>query len=258
MAVVTGAAMGLGAGIARMLAGQGACVALLDRAVGPAQALAAALRHEGREAAAFEADVADEASVQAAVAAARSALGPVAVLVNAAGVAASPGLPFSRNTAEDFDRTFDVNVKGMFFTAKACRDDLVACGRGRIVNLSSITGVISAPYMPAYTVSKAAVSSLTEVLARDLAPHGTTANAVCPGFVWTQMWERLGQTMADTDADRHGQDARDVFDGRVRALVPMGRPQTVDDVAASVAFVASDAAAHISGQVLGVDGGVTI
>ena len=258
VAVVTGAAMGLGGAVARLLAEQGAAVALLDRDGTAAEAHAVTLRADGLQARAWGCDVADEAQVQAAVVGARAALGPVAVLVNAAGITSAPGQPFTRSSSEDFDRTLAVNLKGAFFSASACHADLLASGRGRVVNLSSITGVISAPFMPAYTVSKAALISLTKVMARDLAPHGCTANAVCPGFIWTPLWQRLGATMAAADGPRQGADAQAVFDGRVQALVPMRRPQTLQDVAAMVAFLASDAAANVTGQVIGVDGGVTI
>ena len=258
VAVVTGAAMGLGGAVARLLAEQGAAVALLDRDGAAAEAHASTLRGDGLQAQAWGCDVADEAQVQAAVTGARAALGPVAVLVNAAGITSAPGQPFTRSSGEDFDRTLAVNLKGTFFTASACHADLLASGRGRVVNLSSITGVISAPFMPAYTVSKAALISLTKVMARDLAPHGCTANAVCPGFIWTPLWQRLGAQMAAIDGQRQGTDAQAVFDGRVQALVPMRRPQTLQDVAAMVAFLASDAAANVTGQVIGVDGGVTI
>jgi NAD(P)-dependent dehydrogenase (short-subunit alcohol dehydrogenase family) len=256
--VITGAAMGLGASIARMLADQGATVALLDREGDAVEALAATLRDLGYRAQAFQCDVADEVQVNRAIDAVRTDCGLVDVLVNGAGVASSPGQPYTRNDAADFDRTMAVNVKGMFFTAKACHGDIVACGRGRVINLSSITGLISAPFMPAYTVSKAAVISLTKVMARDLAPLGATANAVCPGFIWTPMWESLGRKMASIDGLRQGSDALAVFEGRVRTLVPMQRPQTLADVAAMVAFLASDAAANVTGQAVSVDGGVTI
>lgn len=258
VAVVTGAAMGLGGAVARMLAEQGAAVALLDRDADAAQGHAQTLRADGLQAQAWRCDVADESEVQAALAGARAVLGPVAVLVNAAGITSTPGQPFTRSGSEDFDRTLAVNLKGALFTASACHADLLASGRGRVVNLSSITGVISAPFMPAYTVSKAALISLTKVMARDLAPHGCTANAVCPGFIWTPLWQRLGAQMAAVDGTRHGGDAQAVFDGRVQSLVPMRRPQTLQDVAAMVAFLASDAAANVTGQVIGVDGGVTI
>ena len=136
--------------------------------------------------------------------------------------------------------------------------DIVGTGGdpyGAVVNVSSITGVISAPYMPAYSVSKAALISFTKVIARELAPQGITANAVCPGFIYTPMWDALGQTMAEREGHTNG---RAVFDQRVQTHVPMQRPQTADDVAHCVAFLCGDAARHITGQVIGVDGGVTI
>jgi NAD(P)-dependent dehydrogenase (short-subunit alcohol dehydrogenase family) len=134
----------------------------------------------------------------------------------------------------------------------AAREALLASKAGRIINISSVTGVISAPYMPAYSVSKAALISLSKVLARDLATAMVTVNAVCPGYIRTPMWGELVQRGASDQAQG------DVFDQRVRLHVPMQKPQTVEDVAACVGFLATDLACHITGQVIGVDGGVTI
>lgn len=255
VAWVTGAAAGIGREIAVHLHGLGASVAVVDRDADAARDLASALGERALHAAC---DVSSEEQVLAAVARTREELGPVDVLVNSAGITSGPGLPFTNNTEADWDRVWAVNVKAMFFTAKALADDLKASCQGRVVNISSITGVISAAYMPAYSVSKAAILSLTKVLARDLAPHGVTVNAVCPGFVWTPLWQSLGAQMARHSAGEQGSDARAVFDNRVKALVPMGTAQTVEDVAAAVAFFCSPAAGQVTGQWLGVDGGVTI
>ena len=258
-AVVTGGAMGLGAAVASLLAEQGARITLLDRDEAKAHQQADDFSERGFTACAVTCDVAEQSSVDSAVELARERHGPIQILVNCAGIAAAPGMPYTNISGDDFDRTMAVNVKGMFHTAKACHDDLIASAAGRIVNLSSITGVISAPYMPAYSVSKAAVISLTKVLARDLAPHHVTANAVCPGFIWTPMWEDLAKVMASAEGSADpAADATKVFEQRVKTHVPMGRAQSATDVAAMVVFLSSDAAANITGQVVGVDGGITI
>ena len=141
---------------------------------------------------------------------------------------------------------------------QAARPWLLASPAGRIVNVSSITGVIAAPYMPPYSVSKAALNAWTRVLARELAPHHIAVNAVCPGFIWTPLWEKLGDEMARHSQGGQGDDGAAVFAQRVRQHVPMQRPQTAEDVAYLVAFLCSGAAANITGQIIGVDGGVTI
>lgn len=256
--VVTGAGAGIGRAIARMLAAQGAHVALLDRKPQAATTEAASIGASGGQAIGIECDVSNETQVIAAIDAAKQAHGAPDIVVNSAGIASNPGMPFTNNSEADWDRTLAVNVKGAFFVCKAAAEGLKQSGRGRIVNISSITGVISAAYMPPYSVSKAALISLTKVLARDLAPAGVAVNAVCPGFVWTPMWEKLGTTMAQASQGAQGSTAETVFDGRIKQHVPMGRPQSAEEVAALTAFLCSDAAANITGQVIGVDGGVTI
>lgn len=272
-AIVTGAGAGIGRAIAHMLAAQGAAVALLDRDTAAATREAAAMRAGGGTARAFGCDIALEAGVIKAVAQASAAHAGIDIVVNSAGIASNPGMPFTNNTEADWDRTLAVNVKGAFFVCKAAADGLRHSKHGRIVNISSITGVISAAYMPPYSVSKAALISFTKVLARDLAAQGITANAICPGFVWTPLWEKLGAVMAQAGAVQGsaesgsgsgsqsgsaGSNAQEVFAARIKRHVPMGRPQSAEEVAALAAFLCSDAAANITGQVIGVDGGVTI
>jgi len=251
VALVTGAGAGLGQAIAHALGALGARVAALDINQEACAQTAAAMPH----AMAVACDVANNAAVQQAVHQVLSAWGQIDIVVNCAGVASAPGMPFTDCSPEDWQRTLNINLMGAVHVCAATRRALLASNAGRVVNVSSITGVISAPYMPAYSVSKAALISLTKVIARELAPQGITANAVCPGFIYTPMWDALGQTMAEREGHTNG---RAVFDQRVQTHVPMQRPQTATDVAHCVAFLCGDAARHITGQVIGVDGGVTI
>lgn len=256
-AVVTGAGAGLGRAIAIALAQQGAQVALLDRDAASAEESARQVRQAGGHASVHVCDVAQGQQVHEAVAQAAAA-GGLDIVVNGAGVASAPGMPFTNNTEADWDRTLAINLKGAVHVCQAARPWLLASPAGRIVNVSSITGVIAAPYMPPYSVSKAALNAWTRVLARELAPHHIAVNAVCPGFIWTPLWEKLGDEMARHSQGGQGDDGAAVFAQRVRQHVPMQRPQTAEDVAYLVAFLCCSAAANITGQIIGVDGGVTI
>jgi NAD(P)-dependent dehydrogenase (short-subunit alcohol dehydrogenase family) len=256
--VVTGAGSGIGRAIATTMAAIGASVAVIDRDERRAADAAVTITRGNGIAMPVCCDVSDENQVVRAIDSVRHQFGAIGVLINSAGVTCEPGMPFTNNTESDWDRTLSTNVKGMFFMAKAAAPDMIARRDGRIVNISSITGVISAAFQPPYSVSKAAVNSLTKVLARDLAPHGVAVNAVCPGFVWTELWEELGPRMVKASGGVHGQSAREVFQNRIDTLVPMRREQTVAEIAATVAFLCSAAARNITGQIISVDGGVTI
>lgn len=255
-ALVTGAGAGLGQAIARALASLGARIAVLDLSDQGALNTVASLEGKGHQAIAC--DVADAAAVDRAVTQVLRTAKRLDIVVNSAGVTSRPGMPFTNNTDADWDRVWDINVKGAVHVCGSSRTALIDSGHGRIVNISSVTGVISAAYMPPYTVSKAALISLTKVLARELAPQHVTSNAVCPGFIWTPLWQDLGAQMSAHDRQGQGESAQEVFLGRVRQHVPMQRPQTCEDVADAVAFLCSGAAGNITGQVLGIDGGVTI
>jgi NAD(P)-dependent dehydrogenase (short-subunit alcohol dehydrogenase family) len=248
-AVVSGGGKGLGRAIAQGLAAQQARVHVLDIDVTAAEETAQACQGH-----AMGCDVADATQVRDCFA----KIGEVDFLINNAGVVSGPGQPFTNNTDEDWDRTFAINVKSIRNTAAAVNEQMRARKDGRIVNISSITGVIAAPFMPPYSVSKSAANGLTRVLARDFAPFGVTVNAICPGFVWSPLWEDLGEVMAEASGGAQGVNAQEVFQGRIDTLVPMKRPQSPEEIAATVAFFCSEGARNITGQILSVDGGITI
>ncbi|MDG1531625.1 MAG: SDR family NAD(P)-dependent oxidoreductase [Paracoccaceae bacterium] len=252
VAVVTGAAKGIGQEIARTLAKAGARVALVD--VDLASAREIALEIGGM---AYACDVTDKAAVEATAREIQSDMGAVRYLINNAGIVSPPGDPFTENSEEDWDKTFAVNVKGGIFWAGALKSDLEA-QQGRIVNITSIVGVIAAPFLPPYSVSKSAANGMTRVLARQFASKQVTVNAIAPGYVWSPLWEDLGMDIAKASDCAFGENATDVFQGRVDSLVPMKRAQTPEDIAACTAFLCSDLAKNITGQIIGVDGGITI
>jgi meso-butanediol dehydrogenase/(S,S)-butanediol dehydrogenase/diacetyl reductase len=167
-------------------------------------------------------------------------------------------MPFTNNTEEDWDRTFAVNTKSVFLTCKAIAPHFIERKAGRIVNIASIAGPISAPTMPPYSVAKMGVITLTRIIAKELAPHGVTVNAICPGVLWTDFWQKLAAHLAETNPVFKGMTARQVFDKRVADITPMKREQTPEDIGWAAVFLASDEARNITGQSLNVDGGVVM
>lgn len=258
-AIVTGAGSGIGRAIAVDLARKGKKLVVLDIDLEAALRTVDEIKSKGGEAHAFHCDVSNEDKVRKSINAVLETLPDVDALINSVGVTSPPGLPFTRCTEEDWDRVFAINVKSVFFMCKALAPVLIGRDHGRIVNIASTAGLIAAHPMPPYSVTKMGVVTLTKVLARDMARHGVTVNAVSPGFVWTDLWsDELGKRLAHNDDSLKGLNAREIFDRRVQELVPMGRPQTAEDVAAAVSFLVSVEASNITGQSINVDGGVTI
>ena len=258
VAVVTGGGSGIGRGIVLAMAQEGADIAIPDIQVMNADKVSAEVKALGRKALAMKTDVTSAADVKAMTDRVRDTFGEIDIVVNNAGMASPPGLPFTNNTEEDWDKTFAVNTKSVFLVSKAVAAHMIERKSGRIINIASIAGPISAATMPPYSVAKMGVITLTKIVARELAPHGVTVNAICPGVLYTDFWQKLAAHIAETNPAFKGMTPRQVFDKRVGDLVPLKREQTPEDIGWAAVFLASDEARNITGISLPVDGGVMI
>jgi len=258
IAIVTGAGSGNGRAIAIGMAREGAHVVISDVNEQGAEATAREITALGRTALALKTDVTRATDVQGMLKRTREEFGQVDILVNNAGVASRPGLPFTNNVEEDWDRVYAVNVKAIFLTCKAIAPSFIERKAGRIINIASIAGPLSAPTMPPYSVSKMGVIIFTRIVAKELAPYGITVNAICPGVLWTDFWRGLAEHIARTNPAFAGMTPRQVFEKRVADLIPMKREQTPEDIGWAAVFLASEEARNITGQALCVDGGAVM
>jgi len=258
VAVVTGGGSGIGRGIAFCLTREGADIAIPDLDEANAARVVQELQALGRAAIGLRCDVTQEADIQASLDRIKAGLGRIDIVVNNAGMASPPGMPFTRNTEADWDQAFNVNVKSVFLMCKAIAAYFIERKAGRIINIASIAGPMASLTMPPYSVAKGGVIILTRIVAKELAPHGVTVNAICPGMLWTGFWQNLAHDIAETNPAFRGMTARQVFEKRVAEIVPMRREQTPEDIGWATAFLASDEARYITGQSLMVDGGTVI
>jgi len=240
VAVVTGGAAGIGAAISRFLARDGADVAIWDRNIDLAQPLVDEIQALGRKVVVSQVDVSEQSDIQNAVAAAREQLGPISILVNNAGI--SPEKDFEDITVEDWDAVMNVNLKGTFMCTQAVIGDMTAAGWGRIINISSSSAQSGAKRMAHYAATKGGVIAFTKALALEVGPRGITVNNVPPSFVHTAGLDAVAERIPG------GIDA-------FSSTIPMGRVGQPEDLAAAVAFLASEAAGYITGHTLSVNGG---
>ncbi len=251
-AIVTGGALGIGAGIAARLAEAGANVVIADIDAAAAEATAKELTGQGHTALAVQTDMADDESIELMVAAAVGRFGGVDILVNNAGV--YPSILVTELTGEQFDRVLRVNLHGVFMATKLVARQMIDTGRrGRIVNITSIDALHpSAPGLATYDASKHGVWGFTKNVALELAPHGIVVNAVAPGSIATPGTQQMTAT-----AHPGGVDMAAVSDA-MSARIPMGRTGEPDDIGRAVLFLASDLASYITGAQLVVDGGMLL
>ncbi len=245
-ALVTGAARGIGAEIARTLAAEGATLTLLGRDREALQRVADSLAGSGHGVVA--ADVADPQAVQAAFAQAREARGPVAVLVNNAGAAESA--PFLKTSVELWQRMLSVNLTGSFLCAQAALPDMLDAGWGRIVNIASTAGQKGYAYVAAYTAAKHGVIGLTRALALEVARKGITVNAVCPGYTDTDI---LRASVANV-VGKTGRSEADAL-AEFSSVNPQRRIVQPAEVADAVRWLCGAGAASVTGQSISVSGG---
>jgi NAD(P)-dependent dehydrogenase (short-subunit alcohol dehydrogenase family) len=246
VAVVTGGAAGIGHAIASRLARAGYDVAVADIDAAGANRVAEELRGLGRTAIAVHGDVGDRAQAFGMMQAAARDLGDVDLLVNNAGIARLGAL--ASFPEADWRELFRVNVDGVFFCCQAVLAPMMARRRGNIVNISSWNGKLGAPNFGAYSATKAAVISLTQALAREVASQGIRVNAVCPGIV--------AGTPMRKEVERQGQTFGLPLSAERAKTIPLGRLATPEDIANMVAFLASDEAAYMTGQAVNVTGGL--
>jgi 3-oxoacyl-[acyl-carrier protein] reductase len=243
VAVVTGGARGIGAGVARRLAADGMAVAVIDLKEGDCVATVDAIKEAGGRAFAAGADVSDAAQVSAAVEAIAAELGPPVVLVNNAGVLRD-NLLF-KMTDDDWDTVMGVHLRGAFLMSRACQKHMVEAKFGRIINLSS-SSALGNRGQANYSAAKAGLQGFTKTLAIELGPFGVTANAIAPGFIATDM--------TAATASRIGIPFED-FQKGAAAQIPVRRVGLPEDVAHVASFFASEGAGFVSGQVIYVAGG---
>ena len=248
--LVTGASQGIGRGIALRLARDGANLALVDIKADKLEAVKAEVEAHGVKATTFTADVSDRDQVFAAVEHAEKELGGFDVIVNNAGIAQVKPLDDVR--PDDLDRIFRINIDGVVWGIQAAAAKFKARGhKGKIINASSIAGHDGFAMLGVYSATKFAVRALTQAAAKEYASHQITVNAYCPGIVGTDMWVEIDERFSEITGTPKGETYKKYVEG-----IALGRAQTPEDVAALVAFLASDDSDYITGQAILTDGGI--
>jgi 2-hydroxycyclohexanecarboxyl-CoA dehydrogenase len=243
VALVTGSAAGIGAAICRRLARDGIAVGVLDILIDDARKVADKITAAGGEAIALQASIADRAQVAAAVATLREAFGPVTILVNNAGITGF--VPFMEMTDAQWDKMLEINLKGTFIVTQVVMPDMLAAGWGRIVNISSSSAQSGAALMAHYSSSKGGMIALTKTLAQEFGPHGITCNTIPPRFVHNTTMSNASFALPEM---------KDRFEPMVQAG-PIRRHGEPEDIAGAAAYLVSDEAGYVTGQVIGVNGG---
>ena len=240
VAIVTGASRGIGRAIAQKLAADGCHVVAVARNADKLAEVVGDIESAGGTAEAMECDVADSAAIQTMIDPAADKHGRLDVLVNNAGITRDTLL--LRMDDEMFDEVINVNLKSVFVATRSAARYLMRSKAGRIINIGSVSGVVGNKGQANYAASKAALGGFTKTVAKELAGKGVTANVVAPGFITTDMTDKLNSKITD----------------EVKKLIPLARFGEPDDIAAVVAFLAGESSGYLTGQVICVDGGMAM
>ena len=249
VAIVTGAGQGIGRGIALSSAKAGADVVINDITLSTAEDTANEVAALGRRSLVVQADVSDADQVKRMVERALEELGDVHILVNNAGIAIPAHI--TELSEDAWDQTMTVNLKSMFLCSKAVAPIMMAQRYGKIVNLSSKSGKKGGLWLTAYCTSKFGVIGFTQSLAFDLAPYGINVNAICPGTVFTPLWDNVLKEAYAKKLDMDADQVRDYYTSKI----PLGREVTMDEIGNVVVFLCSDESSYMTGQAINITGG---
>jgi 2-hydroxycyclohexanecarboxyl-CoA dehydrogenase len=245
VALVTGAAAGIGRAISHRLARDGVAIGVLDLKLADAQKVADEIIAKGGQAIGLEANIADRKQVQAAVQTLRTQLGPVNILVNNAGITGF--VPFLELTDAQWDKMMEINLKGTFIVTQVVIPDMLSQKWGRIVNISSSSAQSGAVTMAHYSASKGAMIALTKTLAREFGPQGLTCNTIPPRFVMGTLMSEASFSKDDPSKAAHRE--------KMAKEGPVPREGAPEDIAGACAYLCSDEAGYVTGQIIGVNGG---
>jgi NAD(P)-dependent dehydrogenase (short-subunit alcohol dehydrogenase family) len=255
IALVTGGGNGIGRAICLCLAAEGAKVVVVDLNNNEAQKVTQEIKSSGGDALTIACDATNPDDVDMMVQKTVDEYGTADILVNNVGGGFGTGF-VSGTFIDEWDKTIEINLKSAFLCCRAVAQVMIKNKKGRIINMSSVSGRQGEPLIGAYCAAKFGVVGLTQVLAKELARFDITVNSVCPGYVFTPGWEKLAQSLKDAHASLAAKSLEEIFETRVKSVTPLGRPQTSEEIATLVAYLASEEARSITGQSISIDGGI--
>ena len=257
IAIVTGGGSGIGESIAFSLAAEGVKVAVADLSMEAARKVADAIKKGGGEAIPLVCDATKPESIEALMSDTIKAYDTLDILVNNVGGGGGIAL-VTKSDVEDWDQTIEINLKSAYLCCRAAAKIMLPRKQGRIINMSSVSGRQGEQLLSAYCAAKFGVIGFTQTLAKELARHNITVNAVCPGYVYTPGWEKLAQAVKDIQPAYADMSLKEIFDARVKEVTPTRRPQEASEIGALVAYLASEQAGSITGQSISIDGGIVM
>jgi len=262
IAIVTGGGQGIGEGIVRCLAEEGADIAIIDINGANATKIANEVKAPGRRTLAIEADITDNDRVVKAVQDILDFFGRIDVLVNNVGgyptedLEGATGLRVTDRTGEEWDHLYELNLKTQVLMSRVVVPHLIKQKSGKIVNISSASAGTASSQLVCYATVKAGIVHYSRILARDLAADNINVNCICPGVLYTPLWERGASVLSQFIPGAEIMKPREFFDTALVSQVPLGREQTPEDIGRAVVFFASEDARNITGQTLYIDGGM--